>query len=145
MTAPASATRLSEKNFSAGPDTVNSSAAVSSALPTSRLAWRKERSSIGPLGGTPTCHRPMRPGSSCRLDWAPGAITSITSGMKENSRRAVVATSPLARSSDAAIALRYSRLVSMPESDVADRADCSAAIAAGRSPAVTITLASMGS
>ena len=48
-----------------------------SGLPTARLASRSDTSSIGPLGGTPTCQYPRRPGQSCTVVSAPGSSTSI--------------------------------------------------------------------
>ncbi len=49
------------------PASVISSPAAKSGLPTRRLAKRNERESIGPDGGTPTSHRPRRPGQSCTV------------------------------------------------------------------------------
>ena len=40
---------------SVGPDAVHSSPGAPSGLPRMRFPSRNERSSIGPLGGTPTC------------------------------------------------------------------------------------------
>ena len=71
--------------------------------------WRggSERSSIGPDGGTPTCQSPRRPGSSWRLDCAPGREhLDRHRATKAKSRSAVVATLPLASRSDAAMARR---------------------------------------
>ena len=63
---------------SVGPATVSSSAAVVVGIADEPVgeAERARRPS-GPLGGTPTCQRPRRPGQSCRLDCAPGASTSM--------------------------------------------------------------------
>ena len=70
--APVSATIVSVLKRRVGPLTVNSSAVVVSGLP-KRLASRNDRSSIGPLGGTPTCQRwpprsctPLAPGATHR-------------------------------------------------------------------------------
>ncbi len=68
---------MSWENFSAGPVAVHSSAGAPSGLPTARLASRSDTSSIGPLGGTPTCQYPSRPGQSCTVVSAPGSSTSI--------------------------------------------------------------------
>ena len=54
MTAPVRQIVASRRNRSVGPLTVISRPAADSALPRARLPRRKERSSIGPLGGTPT-------------------------------------------------------------------------------------------
>ena len=40
--------------------------------PTARLPRRNDRSSIGPLGGTPTAQWPSRPGQSCTVTWPAG-------------------------------------------------------------------------
>lgn len=64
---PVSAMRQSQWNLSVGPVRPNSSAAASEALPTSALARRWLRLSMGPEGGTPTCQSCTRPGQSCTL------------------------------------------------------------------------------
>ena len=51
---PASAATPLYENWSVGPARVISNPAASGRLPTSPLAFRKDRSSIGPDGGTPT-------------------------------------------------------------------------------------------
>ena len=51
-------------NRRVGPVSVSSRAAVSGGLPTSALARRCERASMGPEGGTPTAQAPRRPGNS---------------------------------------------------------------------------------
>jgi hypothetical protein len=53
--APARQTTASWENFSEGPVAVHSRAGAPSSLPTARFASRSDTSSIGPLGGTPTC------------------------------------------------------------------------------------------
>jgi hypothetical protein len=63
--APVSATVQSQWNLRDGPVSPNSSAAASGALPTSALASLWCRLSMGPEGGTPTCHSFTRPGQSC--------------------------------------------------------------------------------
>jgi ABC-type polysaccharide/polyol phosphate export permease len=49
-------------NNKVGPLSVISRAAASIGLFNRRLARRKDKESIGPEGGTPTCQRPLRPG-----------------------------------------------------------------------------------
>ena len=46
-------------------------------LPSTLLPSRKDRSSIGPDGGTPTCQNPVRPGQSWTVVSIPGRTTSI--------------------------------------------------------------------
>jgi hypothetical protein len=62
IAAPATAMTVSNLNCSVGPVNVSSSAAAFGGLPTSRLASRNARLSIGPEGGTPTLQYPSRPG-----------------------------------------------------------------------------------
>lgn len=47
------------------PDSVISSPAAPSSLPTRALASLKARESMGPEGGTPICHSLILPGQSC--------------------------------------------------------------------------------
>lgn len=51
-----------QQGGSCSPERVISRPAASVALPTSALASRKARASMGPDGGTPTCHTLVRPG-----------------------------------------------------------------------------------
>src|ERR1700684_3482972 len=60
--APVRQITVSTLNFNVGPETVISSAAASSGLPSARFARRNDRPSIGPDGGTPTFQRPTLPG-----------------------------------------------------------------------------------
>ena len=53
--APVTVTRPPSGNRNAGPPLVHSSPAAPSGLPSSRFPIRKDRSSIGPDGGTPMC------------------------------------------------------------------------------------------
>ena len=53
-------------------------AAVSGALPTRAFARARAAPSIGPDGGTPTSHRPVRPGRSWTVVSMPGRRTSST-------------------------------------------------------------------
>jgi hypothetical protein len=61
---PVSATVQSQWKRTVGPVRPNSSAAASAGLPTSALASLWWRLSMGPEGGTPTCHSLTRPGQS---------------------------------------------------------------------------------
>ena len=54
MSAPPRHTTVGAVKRRVGPVAVHSSPAASGRLPTARLARRNDRSSIGPLGGTPT-------------------------------------------------------------------------------------------
>ncbi len=74
--APVTAIRAPSGNRSRGPVTVTSSPADSSGLPTSRLAVRSARSSMGPDGGTPTSQSPSRPGNACTVVSVPADTTS---------------------------------------------------------------------
>src|SRR5689334_15785563 len=78
IAAPPRATTPPAGNRRVGPLVVSSSAAAPSALPTTWLARRCDKSSIGPLGGTPTCQYPRRPGTSCTVVNGPPATTSTT-------------------------------------------------------------------
>ncbi len=64
IAAPPRAITVNSSNRSVGPLPVSSRAAAEPEFPTTRLAKQWERSSMGPLGGTPTCQYPMRPGRS---------------------------------------------------------------------------------
>ena len=80
IAAPTRAITAPSGNRSTGPLVVSSSAAASARLPTTRLARRCDRSSMGPLGGTPTCQYPVRPGTSCTVVNGPPSSTSIVAG-----------------------------------------------------------------
>ncbi len=75
--APVTQTVVVVSKRSAGPDMVVSRPAAPASFPTARLARRKDRSSIGPDGGTPTCQYPVRPGQSCTVVSTPGRSTVI--------------------------------------------------------------------
>ena len=72
--APISAQSASKRRR--GPRRVISSAAASLALPTSRLASRRETSSIAPDTPMPSAAKPRRP-PSCKLVCQPGARTEM--------------------------------------------------------------------
>ncbi|AGP38264.1 hypothetical protein SCE1572_29565 [Sorangium cellulosum So0157-2] len=80
IAAPATHRTARRWNTSVGPCTSHSSPAAPAGLPTTRLPRRNDRSSIGPLGGTPTDHRPSRPGQSCTVTAPGAAVTSTASG-----------------------------------------------------------------
>ncbi len=74
--APVTITVVAAPKRSRGPISVHSSPGTPSSFPSAQLPRRKERSSIGPDGGTPTRHSPTRPGQSWTVVIIPGARTS---------------------------------------------------------------------
>ena len=74
--APVTITVVGAPKRSRGPTIVHSRPAAPSSLPSAQFPSRKERSSIGPEGGTPTRQRPTRPGQSWTVVIIPGARTS---------------------------------------------------------------------
>ena len=90
-----------------GPVTVSSSAAVVSGLPTMRVG-EAERALVHRAArrNADVPQMPSRPGSSCKLDCAPGASTSTVRGENANCFSTVVATRPLRKTSELAIARR---------------------------------------
>lgn len=129
----------------AGPCKVHSSPGAPSALPTAALPSRKDRSSIGPQGGTPTCHRPVRAGQSCTVVMVPARTTSIRREPSVTPSRVAVLWVTASRSGWVRAARSSPRLVSMPSIRVAASAPASRASASARSAPRAITLASIGS
>ena len=136
---------MSWENLRLGPVAVHSSAGAPSGLPTARLASRSDTSSIGPLGGTPTCQYPRRPGQSCTVVSAPGSSTSIR-GSGSVSPSSVEVECRADRKSGSASAARSSpRLVTTPSTRVSPSAAPSLFTACSRSSPTAMTFPSIGS
>ena len=90
-----------------------------------RLPSRNDRSSIGPLGGTPTCHKPIAPGEVLHGRRARREDVDGAAPYRWRSRVAVVTARRRTRRPRRTDASR-SRLVSMPCTVVCDSASCNA-------------------
>ncbi len=143
--APVTATTEAVENRSTGPSAVISSPGAPSGLPTARFASASETGSNGPLGGTPTCQYPSRPGTSCTVVMVPGETTSMR-GAGSSVSSSVDVECVAVRSSMSSVSARSRPMfVTMPSIRDPSSASPRRSSASSRVSPVAMTLASSGS
>ena len=145
MSPPVITIWLSQWNFKVGPCNVHSSPAVLNGFPNSWLATFNDSGSIAPDGGTPTSQYPKRPLTSCIDVWIPDCNTSTFWVFHSKVFKKRVVCVPALNASQSIIFCKYSRLVSIPATEVFAKVSLMAWIALSRFSWVTMILAIIGS